>query len=106
MGRKGTVCYYPPEQLLRTNYPTPAIDIWGLAVVMFTYLTNKNPFPIKCKTNNIKAISSLVGSQKLWNMIKKYNLHIPEYKDFIEDLRKNPKIHSGVSLKDRVAPEK
>jgi serine/threonine protein kinase len=51
--KKGTECYYPPEILLRTNYVTPAIDIWSLAVVYFTFVTDKKPFPLSCKTNNL-----------------------------------------------------
>jgi eukaryotic-like serine/threonine-protein kinase len=37
--KRGTVCFYSPEELLRTHYATPARDIWSLGVTMFTYYT-------------------------------------------------------------------
>ena len=59
--RKGTVCYYSPEQLMRAAHITPAIDIWALAVVMWTFFTDDKPFFTDCKDNNLEAIASLVG---------------------------------------------
>jgi hypothetical protein len=40
---------------------TPAIDIWALAVVMWSFMTDDKPFYYECKNNNLKAIASLVG---------------------------------------------
>lgn len=54
---------------MRAIFPTPAIDVWGLAIVMFSYFFTKYPFTVKCKTDNMRAISTLVGSRKLLNMI-------------------------------------
>ena len=51
--RKGTECYYAPELLLRRDYITPAMDIWSLAVVYFTFLTSRKPFPSDCSKNNL-----------------------------------------------------
>lgn len=48
-GKKGTTCYYAPETLLRINYQTPAVDIWALAVMIFSFLAGTKPFPLKCK---------------------------------------------------------
>lgn len=51
--KKGTSCYYSPEAFIRTHHVTPAIDIFALAVVYFTFITEKKPFPVNCKTNNL-----------------------------------------------------
>ena len=105
VGRKGTVCYYPPEQLFRSNFPTPAIDIFALASVMFTYITGKNPYPTKCKDHNLKAICGLVGGERIFEAVKKYNWQIPDFDDYILKIMKDPKICSGISLMDRVPPK-
>ena len=71
--KKGTVCYYAPESLLRTNFATPAIDIWALAVVYFTFITDKKPFPLNCKNSNLEAILGLIGVDKFLKVFEKYN---------------------------------
>lgn len=40
LSKRGTVCYYSPEEMLRTIYVTPARDIWSLGIAMYTYYTN------------------------------------------------------------------
>ena len=60
-GRKGTVCYYSPEALLKSLHITPAADIWALAIVFITYITDSKPFKNNCKEDNLKSIISLVG---------------------------------------------
>ncbi len=70
--KRGTVCYYPPESLLKGKYATPLVDIWALAIVMFTYYTDEKPFSFNCKTDNLKAIVSLVGGDKILSLFKKY----------------------------------
>jgi hypothetical protein len=50
----------------------PLVDIWALAVVMFTYYTDDKPFHFNCKTDNLKAIISLVGGDKILSLYKKY----------------------------------
>lgn len=72
--RKGTVCYYSPEQLMRASHLTPAIDMWALGIVMWTFFTDEKPFFSDCKDNNLKAIASLVGIEKLIKMHDKYRL--------------------------------
>lgn len=62
--KKGTVCYYSPETLLRTLFITPAIDVWALAVVYFSFITAKKPFAVDCKESNFEAILTLVGSER------------------------------------------
>ncbi len=63
--RKGTVCYFSPEQLMRTMHVTPAIDVWAFAIVMFTFFTDAKPFAYNCKDDNLKAIATLVGVEKI-----------------------------------------
>jgi serine/threonine protein kinase len=46
---------------MRTLYTTPAIDIWALGVVMWTFFTDDKPFFSDCKENNIKAIATMAG---------------------------------------------
>lgn len=70
--KKGTVCYYSPELLFRTYHVTTATDIWALAVVMFIYYTDRKPFFYKCKDDNLRSIVSLVGGQRILNLIEKY----------------------------------
>ena len=70
--KRGTVCYYAPQQLFLTYHITPAIDIWALGVVMYIYYSDVKPFSHNCKSSNIKAIASLVGGKKLLEMYKKY----------------------------------
>ncbi len=53
---------------------TPAIDIWALAVVMWSFMTDDKPFYYECKNNNLKAIASLVGMQRLIEIHTKYRL--------------------------------
>lgn len=60
-GRKGTTCYYSPEELLKSIHNTPATDIWSLAVVMIVYITDSKPFKYNCKDDNLKSIVSLIG---------------------------------------------
>lgn len=62
ISKRGTVCYYSPEELLRTIHVTPARDIWSLGIAMYTYYTNEKPFTYNCKKDNLKAIASLVGA--------------------------------------------
>jgi serine/threonine protein kinase len=77
--KRGTPCYYSPEQLLRTFYITPAVDVWALAIVMFTYYTDAKPYQVNCKTDNLLAVISLVGGKKILDLYKKNNLNSPEY---------------------------
>ena len=63
--KKGTVCYYSPEQLFMTSHITPAIDVWALAIVMFTFYFESKPFLPNCKDDNLKAILSFIGGPKL-----------------------------------------
>ncbi len=70
--KKGTVCYYSPEQLLLTYHITPAIDVWALGVVMFIFYTDSKPFTFNCKRDNLRAITSLVGGKKILDLYKKY----------------------------------
>lgn len=81
--RKGTACFYPPELLLRTTHITPAADIWSLAIVMFTFFTDRKPFPLKCKTDGLKAIASLIGSRTIIELMDKYRLASFEYVSFV-----------------------
>lgn len=61
--KRGTVCYYSPEQLFLTYHITPAIDIWALGVVMYIYYFDRKPFVgVNCKNHNLKAIATLVGA--------------------------------------------
>jgi len=46
---------------MRAGHLTPAIDIWALGIVMWTFFTEDKPFFTDCKENNLKAIASLVG---------------------------------------------
>lgn len=73
--KRGTVCYYSPEQLFETYHITPAIDIWSLGIVMFTFYTDSKPFTFNCKTNDLRAILSLVGGKKLLDLYKKYRFN-------------------------------
>ena len=59
--KRGTVCYYSPEQIFLGYHITPAVDVWALGVVMYIYYTDRKPFTFNCKNNNFKAILSLVG---------------------------------------------
>ena len=36
----GTKCYYSPEILFKTDYLTPATDIWSLGIVMYKFITD------------------------------------------------------------------
>lgn len=47
---------------------TPIVDIWALAIVMFTFYTDEKPFSFNCKTDNLKAIISLVGGEKILSL--------------------------------------
>ena len=46
---------------MKASHLTPAIDVWALAVVIWTYFTDDKPFFQDCKYNNMEAIASLVG---------------------------------------------
>lgn len=46
---------------MRANHYTPAIDVWALAVVMWTFVNDEKPFFSDCKQGNLKAIATLVG---------------------------------------------
>ncbi len=70
--KRGTVCFYSPQQLLKGKSITPLVDIWALAIVMFTYYTDEKPFGLNCKNDNLKAITSLVGGDKIVSLLKKY----------------------------------
>jgi hypothetical protein len=59
---------------MRTSYTTPGIDVWALAVVMWTFFTDEKPFFEDCKANNLEAIASLVGIKKLVQTHNKYSL--------------------------------
>jgi hypothetical protein len=39
---------------------------------MFTYYTDEKPFGLNCKNDNLKAITSLVGGDKIVSLLKKY----------------------------------
>ena len=58
---------------------TPLVDIWALAVVMFTYYTDDKPFSFNCKTDNLKAIISVVGGDKILSLFKKYHYSSTDY---------------------------
>ncbi len=47
--KKGTVCYYSPEVLMKSSHITPAIDVWSFAIVMWTFFTDGKPFFSDCK---------------------------------------------------------
>ena len=57
---------------------------------MFIYYTESKPFSFNCKTNNIKAIASLVGGKKLLQMYKKYRYNNIEQIDFFKEVEENP----------------
>ena len=79
---------------------TPAIDIWALGVVMFTFFTDKKPFYDECKENNLMAIAGVVGIDKIIKMQEKYRFSIQkEYFDLVEDHKKHPTKYQGKSLK-------
>ena len=85
--KRGTVCYYSPEQLFLTYHITPAIDIWALGVVMFIYYTDRKPFfGVGCKKDNLKAIASLVGGRKLIDNYAKYGHNNIEIINFLMDM--------------------
>jgi len=88
--KRGTVCYYSPEQLFRTNHITPVIDVWALAIVIFTYYTDEKPFLFNCKTDNMRAIVTLIGGAKILEMYKKYNFGNTEYLSLLNEIEKNP----------------
>ena len=67
---------------------TPAIDIWALAVVMFTYYTDMKPFAINCKTNNMRAIASLVGVERLSQLQRKYRYNNVMMVELLGELEK------------------
>lgn len=46
---------------MRASHMTPAIDVWALGVVMWTFFTDDKPFFTDCKKDNLQAIASLVG---------------------------------------------
>ncbi len=50
---------------MRTMHVTPAIDVWAFAIVMFTFFTDAKPFSYNCKDDNLKAIATLVGVEKI-----------------------------------------
>lgn len=37
---------------MRTAFITPATDIWSLAIVYFSFITDKKPFTVNCKDSN------------------------------------------------------
>lgn len=55
-----------------TYHITPAIDVWALGIVMFTFYTDSKPFSFNCKSDNLKAIVSLVGGKKILDLFQKY----------------------------------
>jgi hypothetical protein len=76
--------------MFRTYHVTPAIDIWSLAVVMFTFITNKKPFGGGCKNDNLKSIVSLIGGKKILALFDKYRYKYREQSDIIDKIRANP----------------
>jgi serine/threonine protein kinase len=101
--KRGTVCYYSPEQLFGTYHITPAIDVWALAIVMFTYYTDLKPFGTNCKSNNLRAIANLVGGQKMLALYKKYRFNsIASIPDLLS-WEQNPQKHLPRDI-DRVDP--
>lgn len=92
---------------MRSYHITPAIDVWALGVVMFTFYADRKPFYDDCKEHNLRAIADLLGVDKLIKMQKKYRFSIQkEYYELVEDHKKHPKKYSGKSLKGLVPPEK
>jgi len=63
---------------------TPSVDIWALAVVMFTFYTDEKPFSLNCKNDNFKAIISLVGGDKILSLFKKYRYSSSDYLKIIK----------------------
>lgn len=88
--KRGTVCYYSPQQLFNTYHVTPAIDIWALGMVMFTFYTDSKPFASNCKSDNLKAIVSLVGGKKIIELYKKYRYNSIGNLNFLEELEQHP----------------
>jgi serine/threonine protein kinase len=73
-----------------------------LAVVYFTFITDKKPFPLNCKSNNLEAILSFAGSSKFLEVFEKYNKVSGVEMDLIEQLKNGSKKFEGISLRDRV----
>jgi serine/threonine protein kinase len=88
--KRGTVCYYSPEQLFNTFHITPAIDVWALGVVMFTFYTDSKPFSFNCKSDNLRAIVSLVGGNKILDLYKKYRYNSIGNLNLLDDIEQNP----------------
>ena len=66
---------------------TPLVDIWALAIVMFTFYTDEKPFTVNCKSdNNFKAILSLIGGDKLLSLFKKYRYPSSDYIKILRDI--------------------
>lgn len=61
---------------MRTYHVTPAIDIWSMGIVMFSFFSEKKPFYEDCKANNLIAIASLVGAEKVIDVHRKYRYPI------------------------------
>jgi hypothetical protein len=76
---------------MRAAHLTPAIDIWALGVVMWTFFTEDKPFFIDCRDNNLEAIASLVGIKKLIELHEKYRFPFTvQYYDMLHYHINNP----------------
>jgi hypothetical protein len=53
---------------------------------MFIFYTDAKPFVLNCKSNNLRAIASLVGGSKMLQMYKKYRYGVTENLELMKEI--------------------
>ena len=43
---QGTTAYWPPERFAEKSHPTPAVDMWGLGIILYIMLIGLHPFDL------------------------------------------------------------
>jgi serine/threonine protein kinase len=76
-----------------------------LAVVYFSFITDKKPFATNCKVNELEAILTLVGSERFLEVYEKYQKASAMEVSLIEEIKANRKLFEGISLSDRIPDE-
>lgn len=42
----GTFGFFPPEVILSSSYPTPAVDVWSFGITIYRFFARHLPHPI------------------------------------------------------------
>jgi serine/threonine protein kinase len=90
----GTTAYWPPEQFITSNDPTPAMDMWSVGVILYIMLTGIHPFDPE-GTNTDAQIEERIKKNP-HPPIGEYTAHLsPSAIDLIKNLM-DPKVKKRI----------